>query len=236
MFCSRNDRLWTFFSHKLSRKLNFSKWKFLFVKTYCFPFFFNWGHFWLHVDRWCFAVLFYSGALLSHQTMNHIYIILLPVSTLWYIICSLFNHALVLYIWVPSHNPNFPSLVVSIILVLSDCKLFQPSKNAWSPPSPPLHPHSYFPINQWNYFRNPHYRVVTKGIPLTTVVLYVEFIYRSSFSSHLSWYPLTPPTHPPFPCFDTTTYTQDNCMYNHELKGFEIFLRLPSKMVCLCKT
>jgi hypothetical protein len=110
------------------------------VKTYCFPFFFNWGHFWLHVDLWCFAVLFYSGALLPHQTMNHIYIILLPVSTLWYIICSLFNHALVLYIWVPSHNPNFPSLVVSIILVLSDCKLFQPSKKCLKSPVPPFAP------------------------------------------------------------------------------------------------
>jgi len=50
--------LWTFLSHKLLRKLNFSKWKFLFVKTYCFQFFFNWGHFWLHIDRWCFAGVF----------------------------------------------------------------------------------------------------------------------------------------------------------------------------------
>jgi hypothetical protein len=43
------------------RKLNFSKWKFLFLKTYWFSFFFNWGHCWLHVDRWCFAVVFQCG-------------------------------------------------------------------------------------------------------------------------------------------------------------------------------
>ena len=76
----------------------------------------------------------------------------------------------------------------------------------------PLHPHppSYFPINQWNYFRNPHYRVVTKGSPLTTVVLYVEFIYRSSsFSSHLLWYPITPPLPN---SLDTTTHRTIACI------------------------
>ena len=61
-------------------------------------------------------------------------------------------------------------------------KFLQPPKMLKVP-----HPPSYFPIDQWNYLRNSHYRVVTKGIPLTTVVLYVEFIYRSSsFGSHLS--------------------------------------------------
>jgi hypothetical protein len=88
----------------------------------------------------CWPVVLCSCVSVWRQTMNHIYIILLPVSTLWYIICSLFNHALVLYIWVPSHNPNFPSLVVSIILVLSDCKLFQPSKKWLKSPVPPFAP------------------------------------------------------------------------------------------------
>jgi len=146
----------------------------------------------------CWPVVLCRCVLLKwRQTMNHIYIILLPVSTLWYIICSLFNRALVrseflsqskfpitswLYHSAPQWLPTFPD----------------PQKRL-EVPLPPLHPSSYFPINQWNYFRNPHYRVVTKGIPLTTVVLYVEFIYRSSssFSSHLSWYPLTPPTPSP---------------------------------------
>jgi len=196
MFCSRKEPFGFELPSQTLEKIEFFifwwKCKLLFF-NYCFSSFFDWGHFWLHVDRWCFAVVFYCRC----RATNHIYIILLPVSTLWYIICSLFNRALVrseflsqskfpitswLYHSAPQWLPTFPD----------------PQKRL-EVPLPPLHPSSYFPINQWNYFRNPHYRVVTKGIPLTTVVLYVEFIYRSSssFSSHLSWYPLTPPTPSP---------------------------------------
>jgi len=138
----------------------------------------------------CWPVVLCRCVLLKwRQTMNHIYIIL-PVSTLWYIICSLFNHALVLSEFLSQSKFPITSCESFWSLVIAN---FSSPKNAWSPP---LHLPSYFPINQWNYFRNPHYRVVTKGIPLTTVVLFVEFIYRSSssFRSHLSWYPLTPPT------------------------------------------
>jgi len=144
--------------------------------------FFNWGLFWLHVDRWCFAVVFYCGC----RATNHIYIIILRVSTLWYIICSLFNHALVASP-PPLSQSKFPitscvsfSSWVTTSLLWS--KFLQPPKMLKVPHTP-----SYFPMDQWNYLRNSHYRVVTKGIPLTTVVLYVEFIYRSSsFGSHLS--------------------------------------------------
>jgi len=170
----------------------------------------------------CWPVVLCRCVLLKwRQTMNHIYIILLPVSTLWYIICSLFNHALVLSEFLSQSKFPITSCESFWSLVIAN---FSSPKNAWSPP---LHLPSYFPINQWNYFRNPHYRVVTKGIPLTTVVLFVEFIaiilllQKSSFMISIN----TP--HP--------NYTQDNCMYNHELKGFEIFLRLPSKMVVCVK-
>jgi len=110
MFCSRNDHPLALnfpLSDKLLRKLNFSKWKFLFVKTYSFSFFFNRGHFWLHVDRWCFADVFYcSGAkpwiifILFYQS------VLCDTS---YVLCSIMHSSYLSF----SHNPNFPSLVVN---------------------------------------------------------------------------------------------------------------------------
>jgi len=165
MFCSRKDSplALNFVSHKLLRKLNFH-----FIAengkiwTYCL--FSSIGD--------IFGFLLTVGALQSSfycwPATNHIYI--LPVSTLWYIICSLFNHALVLSEFLSQSKFPITSCESFWSLVIAN---FSSPKNAWSPP---LHLPSYFPINQWNYFRNPHYRVVTKGIPLTTVVLFVEFI------------------------------------------------------------
>ena len=167
-----------------------------------------------------FGFLLTVGALQSSfycwPATNHIYI--LPVSTLWYIICSLFNHALVVLSLQPlSHNPNFPSPVADRhsllhwLLASFEASFSNPPypQKCLKSPCTPTHL-SYFPINQWNYFRNPHYRVVTKEIPLTTVVLYVEFIYRSSsFSSHLLWYPLTPPLSN---SLDTTTHRTIACI------------------------
>jgi hypothetical protein len=146
------------------RKLNFSKWKFLFLKTYWFSFFFNWGHCWLHVDRWCFAVVFQCGVkpwiifiLFYYQS------VLCDTS---YVLCSIMHSS---YLSSRSQS-KFP--ITSCVSFWSSLipTLFQPLTKCLKPPP------SYFPINQWNYFRNPHYRVVTKRIPLTTVVLYVEFI------------------------------------------------------------
>ena len=85
----------------------------------------------------CWPVVLCRCVLLKwRQTMNHIYIILLPVSTLWYIICSLFNHALVvllslqpLTIQISHHQWRI------VILFLSDCWL--PLKQVFPPlPNP----------------------------------------------------------------------------------------------------
>ena len=127
-----------------------------------------------------------------------------------YVLCSIMHSSSYLFSLSQSKFPitsggsSFSSSVIAGFLWSKFLHPTLPQKCLKSPCTP-IHP-SYFPINQWNYFRNPHYRVVTKGIPLTTVVLYVEFIYRSSsFSSHLTWYPQTPL--PPFPILLTQPHT-----------------------------
>ena len=135
MFCSRNDGplALNFFSHKLLRKLSFLfhrwKWKFCSSIGDIFGFLLTVG-----ALQWSFN---------CWPATNHIYI--LPVSTLWYIICSLFNHALVvlsilsLTIQISHHQWRI------VILFLSDCWL--PLKQVFaSHPTPkmlkvPLHPH-----------------------------------------------------------------------------------------------
>ena len=136
-------------SHKLLRKLNFSFLLKMFTSI-CehivfFSPFFNWGHFWLHIDRWCFAVVFYCGC----RATNHIYIIILRVSTLWYIICSLFNHALVASPPSLSHNPNFPSPVAyhslpEWLLASFEASFCSPQKCLKSP----THLHIFLSINE----------------------------------------------------------------------------------------
>jgi len=171
----------------------------------------------------CWPVVLCRCVLLKwRQTMNHIYIILLPVSTLWYIICSLFNHALVLSEFLSQSKFPITSCESFWSLVIAN---FSSPKKCLKSPFALTFIFSYqsMKLLQESTLQGCHKRdsfdhsCTFRRVYISIILL----LQKSSFMISIN----TP--HP--------NYTQDNCMYNHELKGFEIFLRLPSKMVVCVK-
>ena len=179
------------------------------------------GHFWSHVDLWCFAV---AVVFFVCQRHHESYSYILPVSTLWYIICffsiqSCTYVSSTLTIQTPHHK-------LSVTLFMSDNQLLSSH--------PPLKvTFCKTPLLLFQSMKKLQKSTLQgcqkKGFLCTLRQVYIE---RSTHCSHF------PSENTPSPIAVQLwhNYTSRTSYYDQDLKSFEIFLQSPSKMVCLRET